>query len=51
MGVMSEIDMEMRMRQNTDADEMDLRAKARKETMRAKRLKQRRHKPHLQSST
>ena len=28
MGVMSEIDMEMRMRQNTDADEMDLRAKA-----------------------
>ena len=28
MGVMSELDMEMRMRQNTDADEIDLRAKA-----------------------
>ena len=28
MGVMSEIDMEMRMRQNADADEIDLRAKA-----------------------
>ncbi len=28
MGVMSELDMEMRMRQNADADEIDLRAKA-----------------------
>lgn len=30
MGVMSELDMEMRMRQNADADEIDLRAKAEK---------------------